>query len=57
MDRLQDPETAKAISVPAAATLTLLSAPIYLMEGNILKGGGSTANKLDLIVSYEIMTS
>jgi hypothetical protein len=48
---------AKAISVPANATLTLLSAPIYLMEGNILKGGGSTADKLDLIVSYEIMTS
>ena len=48
---------AKAISIPAAATLTLLSAPIYLMEGNILKGGGSTTDKLDLIVSYEIMTS
>jgi hypothetical protein len=48
---------AKAISVPANATLTLLSSPIYLMEGNILKGGGSTADKLDLIVSYEIITS
>jgi hypothetical protein len=48
---------AKTISIPANATLTLLSSPIYLMEGNILKGGGSTASKLDLIVSYEIMTS
>jgi len=48
---------AKTISIPANATLTLLSSPIYLMEGNILKGGGSTTDKLDLIISYEIMTS
>jgi len=48
---------AKTISIPANATLTLLSSPIYLMEGNILKGGGRTADKLDLIVSYEIITS
>ena len=30
---------AKTVSVPADATLVLLDTPIYLMEGDVLKGG------------------
>jgi len=46
---------AKTISVPADATLVLLSSPIYLMAGDILKGGASANSDLDLFVSYEVM--
>ena len=46
---------AKTISVPADATLVILDTPIYLMEGDILKGGASAASDLDLFVSYEII--
>ena len=35
-----------------AADLSL-STPIYLMEGDVLKGGASAASDLDLIISYE----
>ena len=44
---------AKTISVPADSTLVLLSSPIYLMEGDVLKGGAGAASDLDLFVSYE----
>ena len=46
---------AKTISVPADATLVLSETPIYLMEGDILKGGASAASDLDLFVSFEIL--
>ena len=46
---------AKTVSVPADATLVLLSTPIYLMEGDILKGGASAASDLDLFVSFEVI--
>tara|TARA_Y100000294_G_C8264238_1_gene220080 strand:+ start:93 stop:485 length:393 start_codon:yes stop_codon:yes gene_type:complete len=46
---------AKTISVPADATLVVVDAPIYLMEGDILKGGASDASDLDLFISYEIL--
>ena len=46
---------AKTISVPADATLVLSDTPIYLMEGDILKGGASANSDLDLFVSYEVM--
>jgi len=39
---------AKTIAVPA-------DTPIYLMEGDILKGGASAASDLDLFVSFEIL--
>jgi hypothetical protein len=42
--------------VPADATLVLLDAPIYMMEGDILKGGASAASDLDLLVSYEVIS-
>ena len=46
---------AKTVSVPADSTLVVIDSPIYLMEGDILKGGGSTINKLDLFISYEVL--
>ena len=46
---------AKTVSGPADATLSLLTSPIYLMEGDILKGGASAASDLDLFISYEIL--
>ena len=44
---------AKTISVPADAALVVLDTPIYLMEGDVLKGGAGAASDLDLFVSYE----
>ena len=46
---------AKTVSVPADATLVLVDTPIYLMEGDILKGGASAAPDLDLFISYEVL--
>jgi len=46
---------AKTVTVPADTTLVLLDTPIYLMEGDILKGGASAASDLDLFVSYEVL--
>ena len=46
---------AKTISVPADASLVVLDVPIYLMEGDVLKGGASAASDLDLFVSYEVI--
>tara|TARA_Y100001963_G_scaffold138446_1_gene203243 strand:- start:433 stop:825 length:393 start_codon:yes stop_codon:yes gene_type:complete len=46
---------AKTISVPADSTLIVLDTPIYLMEGDVLKGGASASSDLDLIVSYEVL--
>ena len=37
------------------ATLSFLTSPIYLMEGDILKGGASANSDLDLFVSYEVL--
>ena len=46
---------AKTVAVPADTTLVILDTPIYLMEGDILKGGASAASDLDLFVSYEVL--
>ena len=46
---------AKTISVPADSTLVISDTPIYLMEGDVLKGGASAASDLDLFVSYEVI--
>jgi hypothetical protein len=46
---------AKTVSVPADATLVISDTPIYLMEGDILKGGASAASDLDLFISYEVL--
>jgi len=46
---------AKTISVPADSTLEVLGGgtAIYLMEGDVLKGGANADSDLDLIISYE----
>ena len=46
---------AKTIAVPADTSLVLLDTPIYLMVGDILKGGASANSDLDLFVSFEIL--
>ena len=46
---------AKTIAVPADTSMVVVDTPIYLMEGDILKGGASAASDLDLFVSFEIM--
>ena len=46
---------AKTISIPADATLVVLDTPLYLMEGDVLKGGTAATGDLDLIVSYEVI--
>ena len=46
---------AKTVTVPADTTLVLLDTPIYLMEGDVLKGGASAASDLDMFVSFEIL--
>ena len=46
---------AKTISVPADSSLVLSDTPIYLMEGDILKGGASATGDLDLFISYETL--
>ena len=46
---------AKTVSIPADATLVLVDTPIYLVEGDILKGGASASGDLDLFISYEVI--
>ena len=46
---------AKTVNVPADDILVVIDKPIYLMEGDILKGGASAASDLDLLVSYEVI--
>lgn len=44
---------AKTISVPADATLDLISKPIYLEEGDALRLTASVASDLEAVCSYE----
>ena len=46
---------AKTVNVPADDILVVIDKPIYLMEGDILKGGASAASDLDLFMSYEVI--
>tara|TARA_R100000963_G_C4627665_1_gene93501 strand:+ start:18 stop:407 length:390 start_codon:yes stop_codon:yes gene_type:complete len=46
---------ASTISVPADASLVLLDTPIYLQEGDVLRGGASASGDLDLFVSYDVI--
>lgn len=41
------------VVVPAAASLDVLTTPIYLEEGDELRLTGSTVNKLEAVCSYE----
>lgn len=46
---------AKTMAVPADTSMVIVDTPIYLMEGDILKGGASAASDLDMFVSYEVL--
>ena len=46
---------AKTISVPANASLVVSDTPIYLREGDILKGGASVISDLELFITYEVI--
>ena len=46
---------AKTVSVPADTSLSVIDSPIYLMEGDVLKGGASATSSLDLFISYEVL--
>jgi len=46
---------AKTVPVPADSSLSILDAPIYLMEADILTGFASAASDLDLFISYEVL--
>ena len=41
------------VTVPAKASLDVVSKPIYLEEGDTLRLTASTANKLEVVCSYE----
>ena len=46
---------AKTMAVPADTSMVIVDTPIYLMEGDVLKGGASAASDLDMFVSFEIL--
>ena len=46
---------ASTVSVPADAVLVLSDTPIYLEEGDTLKGGASATGDLTLFVSYDVL--
>ena len=45
---------ASTVNIPADDILVVIDKPIYLMEGDILRGGASVAT-CDLLVSYEVI--
>jgi hypothetical protein len=46
---------AKTVNVPADDIMVVIDKPIYLMEGDVLKGGASVASDLDLFMSFEVI--
>lgn len=46
---------AKTVSVPADATLDVISKSIYLEEGDTLRGLASANGDLDVVCSYEVI--
>ena len=46
---------AKTVNIPTADMLNVIDKPIYLMEGDVLKGGADAADTLALFISYEII--
>ena len=49
-----DVQIAAALPVPGSDVLSVIDRPIYLMEGDILKGGASVAT-VDLFICYEVI--
>ena len=54
-DGTTDYRIARTVSVPADSTLILVGkdAPIYLEEGQSIRGGASAASDLEVVISYE----
>ena len=52
---LADVRIASTMNVPADDSLVLIDKPIYMMEGDILKGGASAASTLELFASFEVI--
>ena len=46
---------ASTMNVPADESLVLIDKPIYLMEGDVLRGGASASSVLELFASYEVI--
>ena len=46
---------AKTVNVPADDILVVIYKPIFLMEGDVLRGGASAASDLYLFVSFEVI--
>ena len=46
---------ASTINVPADDVLVVIDKPIYLMEGDILRGGASAGSCLELFASFEVI--
>ena len=46
---------ASTINVPADDVLVVIDKPIYLMEGDVLRGGASAASVLELFASFEVI--
>jgi|TARA_R100001443_G_scaffold2744_6_gene9031 hypothetical protein len=46
---------ANTVSVPADAVLVLSDTPIYLEEGDVLKGGASANSDATLYISYDVL--
>ena len=54
-DGSSDRHLAKTVAVPADTTLVVLSkeSPIYLEEGQSIRGGASANSDLEVIISYD----
>ena len=54
-DGSTDYRLARTVSVPADSTLILVGkdAPIYLEEGQSIRGGAGAASDLEIVISYE----
>ena len=46
---------ASTINIPADDILVVIDKPIYLMEGDVLRGGASAASCLELFASFEVI--
>ena len=46
---------ANTVSVPADAVLVISDTPIYLEEGDVLKGGASANSDATLYISYDVL--
>ncbi len=53
---LADCRIANLMNVPQGDSLVLIDKPIYMMEGDLLKGGASAASTLELFASYEVIS-